>query len=289
MTDSTQAPDAAKQPGAVNETMPDPAAAAGESAPDSQGDSPAADAAPAAATLAAKAAKVRRAPRSPELTCGTDISVDLVPQQPAPPTAPRASSDPEQMIDDSTARWAAPPARVEPADPPAGAVVRPGIRHRRQHPPAVTRDCRQTTEAQDGRSPRTAPGRAWEHSTERLSPRGARLGAGRVTSRLSSFCRTAGLASMPLESLRRSSQDIGGRDLWRWAGSSTATESRPSCCALCIRRHRHTGSTSARRGTAPVDADVRAVWTFGRALPVDAIARPCAAACCLSVATAVRG
>lgn len=98
MSEPNVPPDAAQQPGAVDETMPDPAAAAGESAPDSQADQPAADTAAAAAALEAE---LREAPRSPDLRGGTDISVELAPQQP-PTTAPPASSDPDQMVDDPT-------------------------------------------------------------------------------------------------------------------------------------------------------------------------------------------
>lgn len=38
MTESIESVDAAQQPGAVDETMPDPAGAAGESTADSQGE-----------------------------------------------------------------------------------------------------------------------------------------------------------------------------------------------------------------------------------------------------------
>lgn len=99
MTEPSMSPDAAKQPGAVDETMPDPAAAAGESAPDSQGDQSQADATPAAAALASD---LSDAPQSPGLGGGTDISVDLTPEAPAPNINPPASSDPDQMVADPT-------------------------------------------------------------------------------------------------------------------------------------------------------------------------------------------
>lgn len=99
MTEPSVSPDAAKQPGAVDETMPDPAAAAGESAPDSQGDQSQADAAPAAAALASE---VSDAPQSPDLGESTDISVDLTPQAPAPDVDTPASSDPDEMVPDPT-------------------------------------------------------------------------------------------------------------------------------------------------------------------------------------------
>lgn len=99
MTEPNVSPDAAKQPGAVDETMPDPAAAAGESAPDSQGDQSSADATPAAAALASEFSD---APQSPDLGGGTDISVDLTPQAPTPDVNTPASSDPGQMVTDPT-------------------------------------------------------------------------------------------------------------------------------------------------------------------------------------------
>ncbi len=99
MTRSSLAPDAAKQPGAVDETMPDPAAAAGESAPDSQGDQGEADPTPATDALASD---LSDAPQSPELGDGTDISIDLTPEAPASDVDTPATSDPDQMVADPT-------------------------------------------------------------------------------------------------------------------------------------------------------------------------------------------
>jgi len=79
--------------------MPDPAAAAGGSTADSQDDLPASDAAPVGDALAVE---LKAAPHSPDLGSGTDISVDLDPQGAVPPTAPPASSDPDQMTEDAT-------------------------------------------------------------------------------------------------------------------------------------------------------------------------------------------
>ena len=99
MAEPALPPDAAQQPGAVDETMPDPAAAAGESAPDSQGEHDLAEAAPAAAAMQAE---LDTAPSAPAVGSGTDISVDLSPDQPAPEIDPSATTDPEQMAPDPT-------------------------------------------------------------------------------------------------------------------------------------------------------------------------------------------
>ena len=99
MTEPSTSPDAAKQPGAVDETMPDPAAAAGESTADSQGGQSQADAEP---TTDALSSELGEAPQSPELGEGTDINVDLTAQPPAPDLDTPATSDPDQMVTDPT-------------------------------------------------------------------------------------------------------------------------------------------------------------------------------------------
>lgn len=99
MTEANFPPDAAKQPGAVDETMPDPAAAAGESAPDSQGEHELSEAAPAAAAMQAD---LQAAPHAPQVGNGTDISVASYPEKPAPDSDPAASTDPEHMVADPT-------------------------------------------------------------------------------------------------------------------------------------------------------------------------------------------
>ena len=92
--------DAAKQPGAGDEAMPNPAAAVGESAPDSPGDQPAQDTAPAVTALEED---LRHADVAPDLATGTDIDIDVAPEpeQPSPDPVP-ATSDPAQMAEDPT-------------------------------------------------------------------------------------------------------------------------------------------------------------------------------------------
>ncbi len=97
MTEASFPPDAAKQPGAVDETMPDPAAAAGESAADSQGEHDLSEAAPA---VAAMQSELQAATHAPQVGKGTDISV--VVEKPAPDFNPAASTDPGQMVTDPT-------------------------------------------------------------------------------------------------------------------------------------------------------------------------------------------
>lgn len=79
--------------------MPDPAAAAGESAADSQGEHSAAEGAPAAAALTAA---LDDAPQTPDLGAGTDISVDLAQESAESDEEVPASSDPAQMVADPT-------------------------------------------------------------------------------------------------------------------------------------------------------------------------------------------